>query len=216
MHAPTWIKICGVTLPADVEAVIDAGAEAIGLNFVFWSKRRIDVPLARQLVECARGRVETVGVVSDLSEAQVRELIERVPLDRVQLHGQESPEFLAALGGVAFKAAGVASASDVTLASTFPGELLLVDTAVGTTSGGTGKTFDWSLVTELCRSRKVVVAGGLQPENVKDAVLSLCPFGVDVASGVEQKGRPGIKDHELIRAFVAAVRQADAELGRLP
>jgi phosphoribosylanthranilate isomerase len=216
MHAPTWIKICGVTLPADVEAVIDAGAQAIGLNFVSWSKRRIDVDLARQLVECARGRIVTVGVLIDASEAQIRELIERVRLDRVQLHGQESPEFIERLGGIAFKAVGVASASDVEEASKFPGDPLLVDTAVGATSGGTGVTFDWSLAAQLCRSRKVVVAGGLQPNNVKDAVLSLRPYGVDVASGVEQKGRPGIKDHELIRAFVAAVRQADAEVGRLP
>jgi phosphoribosylanthranilate isomerase len=212
MHAPTWIKICGVTLPADVELVIDSGAQAIGLNFVSWSKRRIDVPLARKLAEIARGRVETVGVVSDLSEEQIRELSQTVGLDRVQVHGQEPPSLVTRLGGLAFKALGVASAADVALAASFPGELLLVDAAVGARSGGTGTTFDWSLVTELCRARSVVVAGGLHPENVTDAVLALSPFGVDVASGVERNGAPGIKDPELVKAFVEAVRRGDAQL----
>lgn len=209
MPAPTWIKICGVTLPGDAELVIDAGAHAIGLNFVPWSKRRIDIPLAQKLVQTVRGRIETVGVVCDLSEEQIRELAQTVGLDRVQVHGQEPPELLARLGGLAFKALGVASAADVALAASFPGDLLLVDAVVGSMSGGTGATFDWSLVTELCRSRPVVVAGGLHPENVTSAVVALSPFGVDVASGVERKGSPGVKVEALVRAFVEAVRRGD-------
>jgi phosphoribosylanthranilate isomerase len=211
MHEPTWIKICGVTLPEDVELVVNAGAQAIGLNFVSWSKRRIDVARAQQLVQVAAGRVEMIGVVSDLDEAQLRELATTVGLDRVQMHGQESPDFVASLGRLAFKAVGVSSAADVTAAKRFPGDLLLVDAAVGALSGGTGTTFDWSLVTDLCRARKVVVAGGLHPENVEGAVVALRPFGIDVASGVERKGTPGIKDPELVTAFVGAVRRADAQ-----
>jgi phosphoribosylanthranilate isomerase len=198
-------------VPDDVEFIIDAGTNAIGLNFVSWSKRRIDVSLARKIVETIRGRVEVVGVVSDLGEAQIRELAQTVGLDRVQVHGDEPPEFVSRLGGLAFKALGVSTSEDVAYAASFPGDFVLVDATVGARSGGTGTTFDWSLVTELCRSRRVVVAGGLHPENVADAVLALSPFGVDVASGVERAGCPGIKDEARVRAFIAAVRRVDAQ-----
>jgi phosphoribosylanthranilate isomerase len=209
MLAPTWIKICGVTLPADVEMVIASGASAIGLNFVSWSKRRVDVTLGRELAQIGRHRIEIIGVVSDLDEHEILDLVHAVGLDRVQVHGNESKDLLTRLGGLAFKAVGIRSREDVAAAAGYPGDLLVVDATVGAQSGGTGTTFDWSLVKDLCRARSVVVAGGLQPENVGDAIAALCPYGIDTASGVERVGKPGIKDPELVQQFVDAVRQAD-------
>jgi phosphoribosylanthranilate isomerase len=209
MPSSTWIKICGVTLPSDMEMLAASGVNAVGLNFVSWSKRRIDVAQARELVAVAKGRVEIIGVVAGLEEGAIRQLIADAGLDRVQLHGDESSDLISRLGNVAFRAVGIASATDVARASELPGELVLVDTEAGARSGGTGKVFDWALVTELCRARRVVVAGGLHPENVGDAVTALRPFGVDVASGVEAKGKPGIKLADAVARFIRAVRQAD-------
>lgn len=209
MLAPTWIKLCGITLPADVEMIIASGANAIGLNFVSWSKRRVDVALGRKLAELGRHRIEVIGVTSDQSESEVLELARIVGLDRVQLHGGESKELLARLGSLAFKAVGVSSEQDVAAAADYPGELLVVDATTGAQSGGTGTTFDWSLVKDLCLARPVVVAGGLHQGNVGDAIAALHPYGVDTASGVELTGQPGRKDPELVRRFVDAVRQAE-------
>ena len=211
MGASTWIKICGVTLPAGIEAVVAGGAQAVGLNFVQWSKRRVEVAVARELVRVARRQIEVIGVVSDLQDDKIRELVSFVGLDRVQLHGNEDHAQLERLGSLVFKAVGIASREDVARAVLFPGAPLLVDAAVGQQSGGTGTTFNWSLVSEVCRTRPVVVAGGLHPENVAEAVAFLRPFGVDVASGVEPKGCPGIKDEKLVKQFVAAVRHADSQ-----
>jgi phosphoribosylanthranilate isomerase len=210
MRGPTWIKICGVTLPGDVEMLETAGADAVGLNFIPRSKRRVDLQTARALSELARGRVERVGVVADLEERQIHELVELVGLDRVQLHGNEPNELLERLGSLAYKAVGVCSKTDVEIATTVPGERILVDARVGELVGGTGTTFDWSLVSNLCRTRAVIVAGGLHPDNVGAAVARLSPFGIDVASGVELEGRPGQKCAALVRQFVQAIRRAEA------
>ncbi len=209
MRGSTWIKICGVTLPADIEIVHAAGADAVGLNFIPRSKRRVDVQSARALSELARGRLERVGVVADLEEGQIRELVQLVGLDSVQLHGNEPNELLERLGSLAYKAVGVCTKVDVETAASVPGGRILVDAKVGALVGGTGTTFDWSLVSNLCRARAVIVAGGLDPENVASAVTRLSPFGLDVASGVELKGCPGQKNAALVRQFVRAVRCAE-------
>jgi phosphoribosylanthranilate isomerase len=210
MSSSIWIKICGVTLPSDMEMLAESGVQAVGLNFVSWSKRRIDVERARELVAVAKGRVEIVGVVADLEENAVRELVTAAHLDRVQLHGDESSDLLQRLGALAFRAIGIATTADVERASQLPGGLIVVDTDAGARSGGTGQVFDWALVSGLCRARRVVVAGGLHPENVGDAVRALRPYGVDVASGVEAKGKPGIKLADAVARFVRAVREVES------
>lgn len=211
MTRPTWIKICGVTLPSDVEMIGAAGADAVGLNFIARSKRKVDVATARALAELARPKLECVGVVADLDEQRIRELVQAVGLDRVQLHGNEPQELVARLGSIAYKAVGVTTAEDVREAAQLPGDQLLVDAKVDGQVGGTGTAFDWKLVEALCRLRSVIVAGGLHPGNVALAVELLRPFGIDVASGVELPQCPGVKDESLVRRFVTAIRCAEQE-----
>jgi phosphoribosylanthranilate isomerase len=202
----TWIKICGVTNVHDAEQIVELGADAIGLNFVLGSKRHVTRERAEQVVSAVRGRIELVAVVADPTEAEVTELREQLGISWLQLHGQESSARVSRLLPHAYKAVPIEDAGDARRAATFPGERLLVDTKVPGESGGTGKVFDWQLVTHLAEARKLILAGGLTPGNVAGAVRVLKPFGVDVASGVESA--PGQKDPTRLRAFVEAVRNA--------
>jgi phosphoribosylanthranilate isomerase len=202
----TWIKICGVTRVQDAVRVVELGVSALGLNFVHGSKRRVTLEQARGIVDAVRGQIELVAVVADPTEPELKELREGLGIEWLQLHGDELPARVSRLLPRAFKAVAIEDAADARRAASFPGERLLVDTKVGAGSGGTGKVFDWQLVTELGRTRQLIVAGGLNARNVAAAVRVLAPFGVDVASGVESA--PGIKDPELLAAFVRAVKNA--------
>jgi phosphoribosylanthranilate isomerase len=202
----TWIKICGVTSVDDAEHVVRSGANAIGLNFVLGSKRRVTFEQARPIVEAMQGRIELVAVVANPTDLETKELREQLGIPWLQLHGEEPAARLTRLLPQAFKAVAIEDAADARRAASFPGERLLVDTKVSSGSGGTGKVFDWQLVTDLARTRQLILAGGLTPKNVAAAVRVLGPWGVDVASGVEFV--PGVKDPELVTAFVLAVRSA--------
>jgi phosphoribosylanthranilate isomerase len=197
------IKICGITTAADADACAALGADMIGLNFVPSSPRRVDVAAARAIADAVRGRVEIVGVVADLPERALLDLRAAAGLDRLQLHGDEPPDLVRRLGGLAFKAVRVGSAADVEAAGAYEG-LLLVDAKVPGALGGTGRAVDPGLVAPLCRARQVLLAGGLGPGNVAAAVRALHPWGVDVASGVERA--PGVKDPAKVAAFVQAAR----------
>ena len=203
-----WIKICGITNVEDALRAIASGADAIGLNFVESSKRRIDVPTGAAIRKAVGDRAEIVAVVADRNAAELRELRERTGIDWLQLHGNENFDALHAVLPHAYKAVRIATASDVNDARTVGGERLLVDAKVKGELGGTGHTFDWTLVRELAAARPVIVAGGLTPDNVGEAVRIVRPFGVDVASGVETSD-PRKKDPERILAFVRAARHAD-------
>jgi phosphoribosylanthranilate isomerase len=200
----THVKICGVTTESDALLCALAGASAIGLNFVPSSPRRIDVARARAIARAVRGRTLIVGVVADMEVAAMRALLKDAELECLQLHGEESPATLATLLPHAYKALRVASAADVREARAYGGPYLLVDARAEGALGGTGKTFDWSLVSELARQRKITVAGGLTPENVADAIRTVRPYCVDVASGVESA--PGVKDAAKVKAFIEAAR----------
>jgi phosphoribosylanthranilate isomerase len=202
----TWIKICGVTNVSDAEQIVELGVDAIGLNFVHGSKRRVTREQAGQVVQAVRGRAELVAVVADPTDAEVKELREELGIQWLQLHGQEAAARVSRLLPHAYKAVPIEDAADARRAATFPGQRLLVDTKVSGASGGTGKVFDWQLVTQLAEERELILAGGLTPVNVAGAVRVLKPFGVDVASGVESA--PGKKDPARLRAFVEAVRNA--------
>lgn len=201
----TWLKICGVTNVSDAERVVQLGADALGLNFVHGSKRHVTFEQAESIVNAVRGRIELVAVVSNPTDIEVNQLREGLGIQWLQLHGDEPAERVSRLLPHAFKAAAIEDAADARRADSYPGERLLVDTKVSGGSGGTGKVFDWQLVTELARKRKLILAGGLTPKNVAAAVRVLGPYGVDVASGVELV--PGVKDDELMTAFVLAVRK---------
>jgi phosphoribosylanthranilate isomerase len=196
------IKVCGITTVEDAEACVDLGVDMIGLNFVPSSKRCVDVARAREIVSRVFGTVTLVGVVADLEEAPLRKLL-GIPLDLLQLHGDEPPELVRRLQGSAFKAVRVGTAEDVAAAERYEG-LLLVDAKVPGALGGTGRTVDFALVAPLARARRVLLAGGLGPANVADAIRAVAPWGVDVASGVERA--PGVKDLDAVAAFVRAVR----------
>ena len=201
-----WVKICGVTSIEDALSAADAGADAIGLNFVPASSRRVDEAAACAIAEAVRGRVAVVGVVADLDATAMRALRERVGLDFLQLHGGESPELLEAVLPHAYKALRVGSREDVELADSYGGDRLLVDARAEGALGGTGTSFDWRLVQALAARRRLILAGGLGPDNVSRAVQSVRPWGVDVASGVESA--PRHKDAAAVRRFVAAARGA--------
>jgi phosphoribosylanthranilate isomerase len=208
--APLRIKICGITRVEDAVLAADAGADMIGLNFVPTSARRVDVAVARAIADAVRGRVTVIGVVADEEETNLRALVQAVGLDRLQLHGHEPPALVLALAPLAFQALRVAGAEDVPRALAWPGDLLLVDASVPGQLGGTGVRVDPAIAAAIATERAVLLAGGLRPDNVAEAVLAARPWGVDVASGVE--ARPGIKDPDKVLAFVQAARAASASL----
>jgi len=204
MDTARYVKICGITRASDALACVEAGASAIGLNFVPGSRRRVDEPAARRIADAVRGQIEIVAVVANLSAAEMRRLRDAIGADFLQLHGEEPDEALAQVLPGAFKAVRIGDARDAAGARAVPGPRLLADAKVPGEAGGTGVAFDWTLVRELARERRLIVAGGLTPENVGAAVQAVEPWGVDVASGVEASA--GIKAPERVRAFVRAAR----------
>jgi len=202
-----WIKICGITNVEDALAALDAGADALGVNFVSSSKRLVDVAVGLAVREAVGDRAEVVAVVANRSPAELAELRERTGIACLQLHGNEAPDAVRAVLPQAYKAVRIATAADVREAWSIPGERLLADAKVDGELGGTGRAFDWTLVVELAAVRPIVLAGGLTPENVAEAVRLVRPFGVDVASGVEA-GDPRRKDPERVVRFVRAARSA--------
>ncbi len=202
----TRIKICGVTTADQARACVEAGADSVGVNFVASSVRRVDAGTAGAIARAVGPRALVVAVVAGMTVDAMRALREATGVGCLQLHGDESDEDVAALLPHAYKAVRVATRDDAERAGAMPGEYVLVDAKVDGTLGGTGHAFDWSLVVDLATRRRLVLAGGLTPENVTRAVEMVRPWCVDVASGVESS--PGVKDPAKVRAFVEAVRAA--------
>ncbi len=200
------VKICGLTTVDDAVRCIEAGAQAIGLNFWPGSPRCVDVSTARAIVEAGGDRATMVGVFVDFTLDQIREILLETGVQWAQLHGDETPELVAQLLPRAYKAVGVTDGSAVEFARRYPGEHVLLDASVPGTPGGTGRTFDWDIAAAVAKERKVTLAGGLTPDNVAEAVRAVKPFRVDVASGVESA--PGTKDAESVRSFIRAARSA--------
>jgi len=203
-----YVKVCGITHLDDARSAIAAGADVLGFNFVPESRRRISVELARSIIEQIRGQALAVAVVANLPTREALELLSALGADRLQLHGDESQDQLLALLPRAFKALRVGGSEDVSLALSFPGQPLLVDAKVAGQLGGTGRTVDWPLVAPIARQRPLILAGGLTPDNVEQAVRIVRPWGVDTASGVDMSTDPRRKDPEKLRSFVAAARRA--------
>jgi phosphoribosylanthranilate isomerase len=202
----TRVKICGVTTVGEARRCVELGADAVGVNFVAGSPRRVDLERAREIVRAVGDRTLVVGVVAGMTLDAMRRLRDASGVGCLQLHGDESPEDVAALLPHAYKAVRVGGPADVAVAEAMPGDYVMVDAKVEGALGGTGRAFDWSLVTDLAGRRKLVVAGGLTPENVAQAVAVARPWCVDVASGVESA--PGVKDMARVEAFVRAARGA--------
>jgi phosphoribosylanthranilate isomerase len=200
----TRVKICGVTSIEQALACAEAGADALGVNFVASSPRRIDADMARAIVRAVDDRALVVGVVAGMTVDAMRALRDDTGVGCLQVHGEAPGSSVAALLPHAYAAVGVSSTEDAVRAGAMPGEFVMVDAKVDGALGGTGQTFDWSFVVELARRRKLVLAGGLTPGNVAAAIRAVHPWCVDVASGVEKA--PGHKDMEKVRAFIEAAR----------
>jgi phosphoribosylanthranilate isomerase len=207
------VKICGVTRVEDARVAWEAGADALGLNFYRRSPRCVGPEQAAALARTRPALGAVVGVFVNESPEIIRARVRECGLTAVQLHGDEPPEACAGYGVPVIKALRVRGPEDVERARAYVGAgevgALLLDGAAPAYGGG-GVGFDWSLVARLAGAGvPVLVAGGLNPGNVQEAVRATRPYGVDVASGVETS--PGIKDAEAVRAFVRAVRTVQRE-----
>jgi phosphoribosylanthranilate isomerase len=202
------VKVCGVTRLADAHGAWAAGVDALGLNFYPGSPRCVDLATAAALARTRPALGTVVGVFVNAAPDTIRAAVRECGLTAVQLHGDEPPEACAGYGVPVIKALRVRGPEDVARARAYVGAgdvagLLLDGAAPG--YGGGGVTFDWSLVARLTESGlPVLVAGGLTPSNVAEAVRATRPYGVDVASGVELA--PGVKDLDAVRAFVRAAK----------
>jgi phosphoribosylanthranilate isomerase len=205
-----WTKICGITRVEDALAAAQAGADAIGVNFCPTSPRYCDPAAASAIVDSIEGSVASYGVFAGASPDSIAEIVARVRLTGVQLHGGEDVAFVARVRSVLgpgveiVRVIAVTSRSVVVAALRTHGHRLLLDNARG---GGSGACFDARQVAGLDLS-DVIVAGGLDPANVSSAIAQLRPYGVDTASGIESA--PGIKDHAKLREFIENAKRSAA------
>jgi phosphoribosylanthranilate isomerase len=203
----TRVKICGITRTEDALAAAQAGADAIGLVFEPKSPRSMKPEQALIITRALPPFVTVVGLFVNAASDTVETILKRVPLDLLQFHGDETPEQCRRYHRPYIKA--IHMRDDVNLPDQArrysDAEGLLLDTAAADVAGGSGQAFDWNRVTANL-GKPVILAGGLTPENVAEAVRTVRPFAVDVSSGVEQS--KGIKDAQKISAFIEAVRGA--------
>jgi phosphoribosylanthranilate isomerase len=210
------IKFCGITRLEDARKAVDAGAWALGV--ILWpaSPRACDPVDAARIASVVRRQVELAGVFVNQPLDEVEHLATTIPLSMIQLHGDEGPSYCAEIarrtGAKVIKAARVRSGEDVQVLGTFHNvDFHLLDTFQDGVRGGTGESFDWSLARRRPSDKiRLILSGGLTAENVGAAIAATHPFAVDVASGVESA--PGIKDHDKLAAFAAAVRATAAEV----
>ena len=207
MTGSVRIKICGVQDVEDALAAVEAGADLIGINFVDGSPRQVDVHQALEICEALEAHdVERVALFRNARWDVIDPILQRVPFERVQFHGDESEEEVEAVNLPTIKAI---RGADHDAAETYPSSILLLDHPHQ--GGGQGQTWDWSEAEDLiAHGYDVIVAGGLTPDNVAEALADvgdIPPWGVDVATGVEDENRR--KDPAKMRAFVEAVRQRE-------
>ncbi|MDZ5741605.1 phosphoribosylanthranilate isomerase [Pseudomonas asiatica] len=200
-------KICGITRIEDALAAAEAGADAIGFVFYAKSPRAVDVRQARAIIAELPPFVTTVGLFVNASRCELNEILEVVPLDLLQFHGDETPQDCEGYHRPWIKALRVRPGDDLEAACrVYAGARgILLDAYVPGVPGGTGEAFDWSLVPARL-SKPIILAGGLSVDNVGQAIAQVRPYAVDVSGGVEQA--KGIKDAAKIEAFMRAVKQA--------
>ncbi len=208
------IKMCGTTNLADAMVAVEAGVDTLGFIFYEKSPRNIDPEAARIIIEQLPPFVDTVGVFVDRDREEVEEIIRYCRLGYAQLHGLESPKYCERLARFAppcqvLKALRVGDHTRAEDIEPYHEHVkgFLLDTYQKDKVGGTGKRFDWSIIKRLNLKKTWILAGGLDVDNVAEAVEAVAPYGVDVNSGVEK--RPGEKDHDRIRSFVRRVRDLE-------
>lgn len=199
------VKICGITNVYDAVYAAQAGADAIGLVFAP-SKRQVTVYTARLIVRELPPFIKTVGVFVNESLTNIQKIQDEAKIDLIQLSGDESEDYSAFFGTEAIKAIHVRD-NNPPIATDYRYNYILLDTAHGSEKGGTGKVFDWRLAVEIARVRPIILAGGLNPENVVEAINTVRPYAVDVSSGVEKE--PGRKDNVKVRAFINRAKSVE-------
>lgn len=206
----TRIKICGITNIDDALMAIDAGADALGFNFVPGTPRYLkDTKAAAKIIEQLPPFITTVGLFVNADAEVIQGTADGCHLDMLQLHGEESPQFCRSLNHRTIKAVRIKNESSVSHLSDYRVSGYLLDTYVKGVLGGTGVAFDWQLAVKAKQYGRIILAGGLDPDNVASAVEQVRPYGVDVSSRVEAS--PGRKDPVKVGAFIQNVKEADRE-----
>jgi phosphoribosylanthranilate isomerase len=202
------IKICGITNEEDALAAARFGADALGFIFAP-SPRRIAPEKARQIIKVLPPLVQTVGVFVDEDLGEVSSIAEMCGLDILQFHGSESADYCDSFDHRVIKAVRLRNRQDIKSLAKYDGvvQALLLDTYVPDKVGGTGMTFNWEWALEAGKYGRIILAGGLSPENVAAAISMVKPYGVDASSSLERS--PGIKDHEKMMQFIVEARQAE-------
>jgi phosphoribosylanthranilate isomerase len=203
------IKICGVTRKEDALLAVSLGAWAVGFNFYEKSPRCVTIEQAADMAARLPLGVRRVGVFVNAGRSAIERTVAGAELDMIQLHGDEPPDMCRSWPCEVIKAMPLRSGEDVERLAAYEVFLHLVDSGTGGAYGGTGKLSDWTLAAEAAARHRLLLAGGLTPENVAEAVRVVRPFGVDVASGVERE--PGVKDAGKMKAFFIAAREAAKE-----
>jgi phosphoribosylanthranilate isomerase len=206
------VKICGITTVDDAQAAVGAGADALGFVFYPPSPRYVTPERAAQLIQALPPFVTTVGLFVDMTLDTINEIAARCGLDRIQLHGHETPAFCRQVTRPVIKAIRIKNAESLSSMPDYKVSAYLLDAYVeGALPGGTGASFSWELAARAKPHGPVILAGGLTPENIAAAIAQIRPYGVDVSTGVERA--PGIKDHRKMRQFIARAKTAALEKG---
>jgi len=202
----TRVKICGITRVEDALSAAEAGADAIGLVFFAGSKRAVGLSQARAIIETVPAFVTVTGLFVNAARAEIENVLAAVPLDLLQFHGDETAEFCSSFNRPFIKALRMQAATDVYAFSQSFNKArgLLLDAWDADNYGGTGVTFDWHSARPVADMFRIILAGGLTPANVAEAISTVRPWAVDVSSGVEQS--PGIKSAALMQSFISEVQ----------
>ncbi len=208
------VKICGITNYEDAAMVVDQGADALGFNFFPKSMRYIDPEEARKIIRRIPPFVVTVGLFVNVAEqSQVSATARAAGVQALQLHGDETPEYCSGLSGwTLIKALRIGKKGIQEDPDAYPVQAFLLDAKDDTLFGGTGKSFDWNLARNIRRVHPIILAGGLTPENVREAIRIVDPYAVDVCSGVESA--PGKKSAQKVMEFMNEVRNVNRSLNR--
>ena len=211
MTARVKVKVCGIRTIDEAEAALDAGADALGFNFCAQSPRYIAPLAALEIMATLSPVATTVGVFVNEDVNRIIDVVSELRLSAVQLHGDESAAFCAALGTIkTIKAIRVGQDFDLAVIENYPVSMVLLDSSIQGSYGGTGQRFDWRIAIEAKRLARIILAGGLNSENVWDAITQVRPSAIDVCSGVEAE--PGRKDFDKLRRFMSVAAQANALL----
>lgn len=201
------IKVCGITKLEDALVAAELGADALGFIFYKKSKRYIDPEKAAGIVAQLPPFISTVGVFVNQDLDQIQTVRETAGIDAVQLHGDETPELCSKIPPRVIKAIRIRDGVDAKAVELYPVQAILFDKHADDMYGGTGKSFDWGVLSGVKISKRIILSGGLTHENVLEAIMMVRPYAVDVSSGVEDS--PGNKNHLKLRKFIEAVKNGE-------